>query len=70
MNTFYLGIDVAKAKVDCALLRPMTSGDRRSSPIPSWLSALADWLEAQGATTCMSAWKPPASTGRKLLSSW
>jgi len=59
MNTFYLGIDVAKAKLDCALLRP--DGKWRNKVVantPAGFQTLASWLEAQGAAeihVCMEA---------------
>jgi transposase len=59
MNTFYLGIDVAKAKVDCALLRPDDKWRQKVvANSPAGFLALADWLEAQGADNvhvCMEA---------------
>lgn len=46
----YLGIDVAKAKLDCLLLDPMT--DKRKSKVvsndPAGLAALLAWLTKQG----------------------
>ena len=59
MNTFFLGIDVAKAKLDCALLRP--EGKWRNKVVentPKGFLNLAAWLEAQGACevlACMEA---------------
>jgi transposase len=59
MTTFILGIDVAKAKLDCALLRP--DGKWRHT-VPdnttTGFHALAGWLATQGVTelhVCMEA---------------
>lgn len=59
MNTFYLGIDVAKAKLDCALRLP--NGKFRSKVIPNnndGFLALIKWLTSHQADTpsvCMEA---------------
>jgi transposase len=49
MNTFYLGIDIAKAKLDCALLLP--NGKFRSKSgvanTPKGFAELVHWLNAQ-----------------------
>lgn len=50
MRTFHLGIDVAKAKLDCALRRP--DGKLRSKVVANNLGgfkALIEWLGKQGA---------------------
>lgn len=59
MNTFYLGIDVAKAKLDCALL--LANGKYKSKVIDNNLPGfkqLGQWLVKQQVTTlhvCMEA---------------
>jgi transposase len=59
MHTFYLGIDVAKAKLDCALRLP--EGKIRHKVIdntPAGFAALQAWLAKQGASSvhvCMEA---------------
>lgn len=59
MQLFHLGIDVAKAKLDCALRLP--DGKLRSKVVENnskGFKALAEWLEKHGATTvhvCMEA---------------
>lgn len=59
MSQFYLGIDVAKAKLDCALR--LSSGKFRAKVIPNSLegfTALLTWLNAQKAESvqvCMEA---------------
>lgn len=59
MSHFYLGIDVAKAKLDCALRLP--NGKFRAKVIPNSLegfTALSAWLAAQKADSvhvCMEA---------------
>lgn len=59
MNSYFLGIDVAKAKLDCALLRP--DGKWREKVVdntPAGFGTLADWLTAQGVGAlhaCMEA---------------
>lgn len=59
MHTFHLGIDVAKAKLDCALRRP--DGKLRSKVVannPGGFKALIEWLSKQGAVTlhvCLEA---------------
>lgn len=59
MQMFHLGIDVAKAKLDCALRLP--DGKLRSKVVENnfqGFKALAEWLEKHGATTahvCMEA---------------
>lgn len=59
MQTFHLGIDVAKAKLDCALRRP--DGKFKSKVVPNnpeGFKALSHWLSKQGVTTlpvCMEA---------------
>jgi transposase len=59
MQTFHLGIDVAKAKLDCALRHP--DGKCKSKVVannPEGFKALTHWLSKQGATTvhvCMEA---------------
>ena len=48
---FYLGVDVAKAKLDCMLLDG-TSGKRKSKVIPNTAAGFAqllEWLDKQGA---------------------
>jgi transposase len=68
MYTFQLGIDVAKAKLDCALR--MADGKLRHKVVdntPSGFQALRVWLDKQGVQTlhaCMEAtgtyWEPVA----------
>src|SRR3989344_9288998 len=59
MHTFHLGMDVAKAKLDCALRRP--DGKLRSKVVANNLGgfkALIEWLSKQGAVTlhvCLEA---------------
>src|SRR5574337_1009649 len=59
MHTFYLGIDVAKAKLDCALRLP--DGKFRHKVVdnrPAGFKDLRDWLVKQGADSlhvCMEA---------------
>ncbi len=59
MQLFHLGIDVAKAKLDCALRLP--DGKLRSKVVENnsqGFKALTEWLEKHGATTvhvCMEA---------------
>jgi len=59
MQTFHLGIDVAKAKLDCALRLP--TGKYRTKVVENNLKgfkALIEWLSNQGATTahvCLEA---------------
>lgn len=59
MNSFHLGIDVAKAKLDCALRLP--EGKFRHKVVPNTAAGfqlLADWLQKQGTTSvhaCMEA---------------
>jgi transposase len=60
VNRFYLGIDVAKTKLDCALLLP--NGKFRSKSglanTPAGFAELARWLKTQQATqihVCMEA---------------
>lgn len=59
MQTFHLGIDVAKAKLDCALRLP--DGKLRSKVVENNFKGfrmLTEWLEKHGATTvhaCMEA---------------
>lgn len=59
METYFLGIDVAKAKLDCALIRP--SGNPRSKTVKNTAAGfdeLAKWLDKQGAQqvhVCMEA---------------
>jgi transposase len=59
MHTFHLGMDVAKAKLDCALRLP--DGKFKSKVIennPQGFKALIEWLEKHGATTlpvCLEA---------------
>jgi transposase len=59
MHLFHLGIDVAKAKLDCALRLP--EGKLRHKVVentPAGFEALHAWLESQGATSvhvCMQA---------------
>jgi len=59
MHLFHLGIDVAKAKLDCALRLP--DGKLRSKVVENnskGFKALTEWLEKHGATTvhvCMEA---------------
>lgn len=59
MPTFHLGIDVAKAKLDCALRHP--DGKFKSKVVPNnpeGFKALSHWLSKQGVTTlpvCMEA---------------
>lgn len=59
MHTFHLGIDVAKAKLDCALRTP--EGKLRHKVVennPDGFQALAVWLAKQGADSlhaCMEA---------------
>lgn len=53
MNTSYLGIDVAKAKLDCALRLP--DGKFRHKVVPNTpvgFEALHAWLAKQGAQAC------------------
>jgi len=59
MHTYHLGIDVAKAKLDCALLRP--DGKYRNKVVENNLkgfNVLTAWLKKQAATqphVCMEA---------------
>src|SRR3989338_1713152 len=59
MQMFHLGIDVAKAKLDCALRLP--DGKLRSKVVENnfkGFKVLTEWLEKHGATTahvCMEA---------------
>ncbi|MDO8703763.1 MAG: IS110 family transposase [Sulfuricaulis sp.] len=59
MPTFHLGMDVAKAKLDCALRLP--DGKFKSKVVennPPGFQALIEWLEKHGATTprvCLEA---------------
>jgi transposase len=59
MHTFHLGMDVAKAKLDCALRLP--DGKFKSKVVennPPGFRALVEWLEKHGATTprvCLEA---------------
>lgn len=59
MHTFHLGIDVAKAKLDCALRLP--TGKVRTKVVENNLkgfNVLIEWLSKQGATTphvCLEA---------------
>ena len=59
MHTFHLGMDVAKAKLDCALRLP--DGKFKSKVVennPPGFKALIEWLEKHGATTprvCLEA---------------
>ena len=59
MQTFHLGIDVAKAKLDCALRRP--DGRYKDKVIENNLKGfktLVEWIETQGAGlphVCMEA---------------
>lgn len=51
-QVFYLGIDVAKAKLDCMLLNSSTE-KRKSKSVPNspvGVTALLDWLDKQQAT--------------------
>ena len=51
LNT--LGIDVSKAKLDCALLRPSAPGKRLNKSVPNTaagIKALLLWLESKGCT--------------------
>ncbi len=68
MNTFYLGIDVAKAKLDCVLLMP--DGRFKSKKVSNAHTSFAElkrWLHQHGAANirvCMEAtgiyWEPVA----------
>ena len=52
MHRFHLGIDVAKAKLDCALRLP--AGKLRHKVVentPAGFEALRAWLESQGANS-------------------
>lgn len=59
MHSYHLGIDVAKAKLDCALLRP--DGKYRNKTVentPNGFNVLLAWLEKQAAIqphVCMEA---------------
>ena len=59
MDTFYLGIDVAKAKLDCALR--LTNGKYKNKVVensPQGFKSLGEWLTKQQATllhVCMEA---------------
>lgn len=71
MSHFYLGIDVSKAKLDCALRLP--SGKFRAKVIPNSLegfTTLLTWLNTQKAESMQSAWKRPVFIGKTLLSIW
>lgn len=49
----YLGIDVAKAKLDCSLLLDPTSGKRKAKSVantPTGFAELLQWLHKQGIT--------------------
>jgi transposase len=60
MSTFYLGVDVVKAKLDCALLRPDGKFRHKSiSNTPSGFAELTRWLDDHRANApvhvCMEA---------------
>lgn len=59
MSLFHLGIDVAKAKLDCALRLPDGKIRHKVVPnTPAGFDALLDWLDKQGAQgvhACMEA---------------
>jgi transposase len=59
MNPFFLGIDVAKAKLDCALLLPEGKLRHKTVPnTPEGFDTLRVWLRKSGAETvhvCMEA---------------
>lgn len=51
---FYVGIDVAKAKLDCCLMLDETSGRRKSKAVPNskiGIAALLEWTAKQGFPT-------------------
>lgn len=55
MSLFDLGLDVAKAKLDCALRFP--DGKYKSKVIentPNGFKTLADWLTKHGATSALT----------------
>ena len=59
MHPLQLGIDVAKAKLDCALR--LTSGKFRHKVVdntPAGFKALDDWLAKEGATAFAEKRKP------------
>ncbi|WKJ90543.1 hypothetical protein QZJ86_21450 [Methylomonas montana] len=51
MSQYYLGIDVAKVKLDCALRLP--SGKFRAKVIPNSFEGFATWLTAQKADSAI-----------------
>ncbi len=65
MNTvFYLGIDVAKAKLDCALLLPTGQFKSKVANSPESFVGLAQWLKKHEADHARSAWRRPGSIGK------
>ncbi len=62
MDTYFLGSDVAKAKLDCALLRP--DGKWRQKVVnntPAGHRCLLDWLTEQGVSQLHVAMEAPGS---------
>jgi len=65
MTHFYLGIDVSKSKLDCALRLP--NGKLRSKAIPNsteGFATLLAWLASKPANP-RPAWRPRAFIGRQ-----
>ena len=72
---FYLGMDVAKAKLDCCLLLDEASGKRKTKVVNNTKSGIADLLARIADNTflqrnCMSSWKTLASTTNKRPWHW
>lgn len=66
----YLGIDVSKAKLDCALaVKDSTVTRCLRTPRQDLQSCRRGWL-AIPKPPCMRAWKLPACTGRRLPNIW
>ena len=61
----YLGMDVAKAKLDCCLLLDEASGKHKTKVVKNTQSGIVDLL-AWVAKQNISSWKPPASITNKL----
>ena len=55
-----LGIDLAKDKFDVALHPNGRSTHKVFPNTAEGITALLDWLQAQGHPPCMRAWKPRA----------
>ena len=71
---FYLGIDVSKAKLDCALR--LSNGKYRNKVIDNNPVVLKIYKRGYTNTKfnqsmqSMSAWKQPTSIGKRLLCIW